>query len=273
MAIDSPYRLPGQAYLQAIDDESRRFVKALAEADPDGVVPSCPGWSAADLLFHLAEVQWFWGQLVRRRAPDPSVVTELDFPRPGSYADLLDLARRCSAELVSALAAADESEPTWTWLDSDRTTGFIRRRQAHEALIHRVDAELAAGLSAAPLDSALATDGVDEALQIMFGGIPEWASYTRTHGPVLVRTTDTDARWLTDVGTQSGVEPESGKQQVDMPTLAIRDDDASPVAHVSADAATLDRWLWGRAPISAVQTSGDQQALSAMTAVTATGID
>jgi uncharacterized protein (TIGR03083 family) len=273
MAFDTPYRLPGQAYLQAIDDESRRFIAALAEADADAGVPSCPDWSAADLLFHLAEVQWFWGQLVRRRAADPSALAALDFPRPGTYAELLDLARRCSAELVEVLAAAEEDEPTWTWLASDRTTGFIRRRQAHEALIHRVDAELAAGVSPAPLDSALATDGVDEALQIMFGGIPEWASYTRTHGPVLVRATDTGAQWLTDIGTQSGVEPESGEQQVDVPTLAFRDDDASPVAHVSADAATLDRWLWGRAPVSAVHSSGDEQTLSAMTAVIATGID
>jgi uncharacterized protein (TIGR03083 family) len=273
MPLDTPYRLPGRTYLRSIDDESHRFAAALAGADPAAVVPSCPDWTAADLLFHLAEVQWFWGQLVRRRAPDPSVLAQLDFPRPDAYADLLELTRRCTAELVDVLAAADEGEPTWTWLPTDRTTGFIRRRQAHEALIHRIDAELVAGASAAPLDGALATDGVDEALSIMFGGIPEWATYTRTHGPVQVHATDTGARWLTDVGVQSGVEPDSGQRQVDVPTLAVTDDDTAPIAHISADAATLDRWLWGRAAAGAVQTSGDGPTLSAFSAVISGGID
>ena len=42
------------------------------------------------------------------------------------------------------LEAADPAEEAWNWSD-DHTVGFILRRQAHEALVHRVDAELAAG--------------------------------------------------------------------------------------------------------------------------------
>ena len=33
----------------------------------------------------------------------------------------------------------------------DHTVGFIRRKQAHEALIHRIDAEVAAG-NRTPMD-------------------------------------------------------------------------------------------------------------------------
>ena len=44
------------------------------------------------------------------------------------------------------------------WAD-DKTVGYIRRRQAHEALIHRLDAELTAG-AVTPLDPDLAADGV-----------------------------------------------------------------------------------------------------------------
>ncbi|WP_238993563.1 hypothetical protein [Nocardioides caldifontis] len=58
----------------------------------------------------------------------------------------------------------------------DRTVGYIRRRQAHEALIHRLDAELTAGTVTA-LDPTLASDGVDEALDVMFGGCPPWGSF------------------------------------------------------------------------------------------------
>ena len=49
--------------------------------------------------------------------------------------------------------------------------GFVRRRQAHEALIHRIDAELTAGRRT-PVDPLLGADGVDEALRVMYGGVP-----------------------------------------------------------------------------------------------------
>ena len=52
------------------------------------------------------------------------------------------------------------AEEAWTWSD-DHTVGFILRRQAHEALVHRVDAEQAAGASR-ELDAELAADGVAE---------------------------------------------------------------------------------------------------------------
>ncbi len=48
------------------------------------------------------------------------------------------------------------------WAD-DKTAGYIARRQAHEALVHRLDAELTVG-DRTPLDPRLAADGVDEAL-------------------------------------------------------------------------------------------------------------
>ena len=52
------------------------------------------------------------------------------------------------------------------------------RRQPHEALIHRVDAELAAGAPTG-LDEALATDGVDEILTVMIDchDIPVWSRF------------------------------------------------------------------------------------------------
>src|SRR6185312_10928831 len=47
---------------------------ALADAverDPAAPVPSCPGWTAADLAWHLLEVQFFWATVVERRLQDP----------------------------------------------------------------------------------------------------------------------------------------------------------------------------------------------------------
>ena len=69
----------------------------------------------------------------------------------------------------TALAGTADDVTVWTWLDTDHSVGFVRRRQAHEALIHRLDAELTAGV-VTELDAGLATDGVLEAIEWMFGG-------------------------------------------------------------------------------------------------------
>ena len=64
-------------------------------------------------------------------------------PSPTSYADALTAFDEASSGLVAALRDADPADPAWTW-SKEQTVGFILRRQAHEALIHRLDAELAA---------------------------------------------------------------------------------------------------------------------------------
>ena len=265
------YRLSPDQFLEAIKSESARFGQLLADADPASRVPSCPDWDAADLLWHLTEVQWFWSTLVAERPRGPSVTEGRRPARPAGAAELSALFRWTSDGLVDALESADDTEAAWTWLESDQTVGFIRRRQAHEVLIHRVDAEQVVGEVTA-LDPALATDGVDEAVQIMFGGIPGWASFRRDHGPVGIRTSDTAAHWVVDIGRQSGVEPESG-EPVDEPTLAARDDDPAVVAELTGTAGNLDSWLWGRADPGGIARTGDAAALTAFDAVIRTGID
>src|SRR5262252_320635 len=55
----------GPDYLDHLARDSARFAAALRGAAPAAPVPSCPGWDSDDLLWHLAEVQWFWGTVVR----------------------------------------------------------------------------------------------------------------------------------------------------------------------------------------------------------------
>jgi len=58
-------------YLGHLASESARFADAIRLAPPAARVPSCPDWTADDLLWHLAEVQFFWGraQAGRRQVP------------------------------------------------------------------------------------------------------------------------------------------------------------------------------------------------------------
>ena len=65
--------MPSQIdYLEAIRRESARFAECMSRVAATAPVPSCPDWSAADLLWHLTEVQLFWAIIVRDRLDDPA---------------------------------------------------------------------------------------------------------------------------------------------------------------------------------------------------------
>ncbi len=68
--------------------------------------------------------------------------------------------------LTDAIRAAG-TEPVWAFGTLAPAT-FWARRQAHETMVHRADAELAAGRPVV-LDPALAADAIDEWLTIMAG--------------------------------------------------------------------------------------------------------
>lgn len=244
------------AHLQA---ESTRFGDVLADTDPTATVPSCPDWNAADLLWHLAEVQLFWGTIVRDRLDDPDLAEAAKSERPSDYGELLALYRRVSDELIEALANTADDVPVWTWFDADQSAGFIRRRQAHEALIHRLDAELTAGVPVTDFDPALATDGVTEVLEWMFSGVPEWGTQT-VDGPIgRLATTDTGGQWLVQIGRFSGTSLNTGNVYTDDPTLSLITDGESSFS-IDGNARDLDAWLWNRPTLSKITVEGDDAA-------------
>ncbi|HEU5037194.1 MAG TPA: maleylpyruvate isomerase family mycothiol-dependent enzyme [Nocardioides sp.] len=248
-------RLSNDDYLRHIRDDSARFRAVLAGCDPTARVPSCPDWDAADLLWHLGEVQHFWGTMLRQRPTGPDDYTHAR--RPETYAGLLDYFDQGSALLFAELDGVDPAAETWTW-SQDHTAGFIYRRQAHEALIHRLDAELTAG-AVTELDPALAADGVDEALDVMFGGCPPWGTFTPYDRFVRVDVTDTgDTVWV-QLGHFNGTDPESGDVHDSEDIHVVAAPGAEPAAVVSGPAGALDAWLWRRGDDSEVSVAGDRE--------------
>ena len=243
-------------YLTAVRRESARFLDCLTGADPEARVPSCPDWDAADLLWHLTEVQLFWTIVVRDRLRSPAAAELAKPPRPVSYAELLEAFPDATEQLVQALTEAGDDEEVWTWAD-EQTVGFVRRRQANEAFIHRLDAELVVG-SVTPLDADLAEDGVDEALTVMYGGHPEWATFHRSPGFGRVVSSDTGHHWDLTLGRLRGTSPNTGKTYDD-PTISVGPHDlhGTPSFTVTATAADLDAWLWKRPTLSAPVIVGD----------------
>jgi uncharacterized protein (TIGR03083 family) len=257
-------------YLADLRRESARFHACLAHADPGAPVPSCPGWTAADLLWHLTEVQSFWGNIVSGRLQEPDAAEVLK-PADIDYQGLLSAFQSASRALEQTLAATPDETRVWTWAD-DQTAGFVRRRQAHEALIHRLDAELTTD-QVTGLDPALATDGIDEALTVMYGGYPAWATFTPVEGTGRIVAVDTGVSWDLGLGRFSGTSPGSGRTYDD-PTVQVSAEPSSsePAFTVSGTAGELDIWLWKRPSPTEPTVTGDHDVAAFFLEVIAGGI-
>jgi uncharacterized protein (TIGR03083 family) len=164
-------------HIAALRDAGHLLAAAAERAGPSAPVPSCPGWQVRDLLRHTGYVhRWATEYVVGRHLTyreEPSEEELLESTGPGDDASLPDWFREGHARLVSALEQADPDLKCWTFLrGSPSPLAFWARRQAHETTIHRVDAQLAAGVPVAGLDTfapGLAADGIDE-LIMGFGG-------------------------------------------------------------------------------------------------------
>lgn len=258
-------------HLHHLDAESQRFGEVLRGTDPASRVPSCPEWDADDLLWHLADVHWFWGEIVRGGLVDLDQVEEVaDAERPDSLEETLAFYDRTRQALVTALAARAPADRAWTW-SAEQSVGWIRRRMAHEALVHRVDAELAAG-DRTPMDPALSADGVDEALRVMYGGSDDRSSFRPDPGRTLrLAASDTGDSWLVTLGRTSGAPGGSDADEPDL-GVAASDDGAPAAATLTATAADLDCWLWHRPPLAEVERVGDASVVADFEAVIAAGV-
>jgi uncharacterized protein (TIGR03083 family) len=249
-------RLEFDTYLDHIRTESTRFREVLAGCDPAAPVPSCPEWTAADLLWHLVGVQdwWSWCVANRPRSADDGY-PEPD--RPDSYDEMLSRYQQAAQALATALEEADPTEEAWTWKEDEHTVGFIYRRQAHEALIHRVDAELAAGVPITDLDPALAADGVQEVLDVMFGGNPAWGSFSGLDHYLRVDIDDVDQSVWVQLGTFTGTDPSSGEHVDEQDIRVVPDPGREPDAVIGGTAQALDLRLWRRGDGADTHLAGD----------------
>jgi hypothetical protein len=152
----------------------------------------------------------------------------------------------------------DAGTACWSWHAEGRSIGWVRRRQAHEALIHRVDAELAAG-DRTPLPGDLAADGVDEILRFMLDVHPlqPWAVFEPDGTTAVIALDDGSPSWAMSLGRFRGTSPTSGNTY-DLAALELVDDGvADPHAVIRGEAADIDLWLWGRGAVDRLRVEGD----------------
>jgi uncharacterized protein (TIGR03083 family) len=214
-ATTPPTLRPPEEYVDAVRTETAALIAAAEAAGADAPVPSCPEWTVSDLLAHIGRVQNWAASVVERRTTEPVRFRDLEKP-PEDAAGRLAYAREVGARLADALGSVAPGTPIWTFATDGYgvgTAGFWQRRQAHEAAVHRYDAQLAAG-SPAPVDMDRAADGIDELLTIM--GPRAFAEGLAGPTATLhLHCTDRDGEWLVRL-TDHGYEVERAHAKGDV---------------------------------------------------------
>jgi uncharacterized protein (TIGR03083 family) len=208
-------------------------LRELVPADPEAAVPSCPGWTVADLTRHVGEVYLHKTLAMREGAePDPWPPAELADEEP------LALLDRAYAGLLDEFDARKPEDPAVSWYIPDQTVGFWIRRMAQETVIHRIDAELGTGQPVAPVPADLAVDGIDELLKIFAAySVARWGAYfadilAGSPGRTYLVRTDGVA-WRVRTGPELfAVEDGAGDGTADVT--------------VSGPPEAVLRWLWNR---------------------------
>jgi uncharacterized protein (TIGR03083 family) len=219
-------------YLECLAADYARL-RAVALTSPGADVPTCPGWTVADLTRHVGEV-YLHKTTAMREGAEPD-----EWPPKGiENEDPIALLDRTYADLVEELTTRKPEEPSGTWYAPDQTVGFWIRRMAQETVVHRIDGELGAGQPIAPVPDDLAIDGIDELLKVFVAyGVAEWGSY---FGDVLDGSPGRTYRILAD-GKAWRVRTGPGE-------FSVEDGAGVGAADVTVSGAptAVLRWVWNR---------------------------
>jgi uncharacterized protein (TIGR03083 family) len=226
--------LTHEEYIAALREQAARFSTVLRHCDPGAAVPSCPDWTTLDLVRHVVQVYAHKAAVLRAGEAVPG--RDVDAAEGAQFPEALERHDAVVVDLADLLAGLDPEAPAWTWMEGagESTVGAWARRMAHEALMHRVDAELTAGVEVSPVDDVLPIDGVNEVLTWMAGDPDVVASAGVSAGSTGTLLLDHgDGAWLVELG--------DGEQLVTPSESGMRAD-----ARISGAPFALDLLLWGR---------------------------
>jgi uncharacterized protein (TIGR03083 family) len=224
------------SYLESLRENAPALAAAARAAGLDAAVPPCPDWDVEKLVRHIGRVQTSCGAVVRARG-------KVDFeglPAMPKGDGCIDAFEERAAELIAALEALPEDEPIWNWFGIDPPIpGFYHRRMAQELAVHRWDAQAAAG-APAPIDTALAADGIDE---VLAGFLAFDAESGDLGGSLHLHATDTESEWVIRNDEGGRLVATQGHEKAD--------------AAARGTASDLLLFLWNRVPASALDVVGD----------------
>ncbi|MEC9202767.1 MAG: maleylpyruvate isomerase family mycothiol-dependent enzyme [Actinomycetota bacterium] len=234
------HQLTNDSYLAHLAADGRALIAAV-EAAPDARVAACPEWTNTGLAEHVATVWNF--AIAQVESGDPSGPQRPSSDPDESMSNLLDRA-------VAVLSDADPDAPAWNWTD-DQRSGWWCRRMAHEASVHRWDAQEAAQ-TIEPIDADLATDGITELIEVGLRFRPRggW-DLEYPNGSLHLHRTDGEGEWLL-----TAVDGE----------LVATFEHAKGDAAARGTASDLLLYLWGRGRAT-LECFGDEELLDAWASV------
>lgn len=232
-------------FRECLASDYDRMRSVVAGGDRAAKVPSCPDWTLADLTDHTAFVFMHKTGAMRDGVESQDYPPTLPDPRPAP----LDLLAEAYAGLIAEFDRHQPQDAAGSWYTPDQTVSFWIRRMAQETVIHRVDAELAAGVPIAPIPDDLAADGIDEVLKVFLEFTSEaWNKYfdlAEADGRPIEITAD-GRSWL--------VRPTPER-------VLVTDGGGGAVARVSGTPTEVLLWAWRRAADDTVTIDGDAEAV------------
>jgi uncharacterized protein (TIGR03083 family) len=232
-------------YLDCLGSDYAALYAAASAAGLGAPVPSCPGWTVADLVTHVGEVYLHKVAAMRTMRWPDQWPPDFDGEQP------MALLARAYGELTAELTSREPDAPSLTWHRPDQTVRFWMRRMAQETVVHRMDAQLAAGVPVSKVPDDLAVDGVDEVLKLFLGyGSTSWP---REYAAAAGGNGDGKNAVAVVTGGRSWTVRPSPRD------AAVTDgaDSGAVRATITAEPEPMLRWLWGRAGDDAVRVTGD----------------
>jgi len=243
----------GPAYVDWLEAENQALVEA-ARLGVDALVPSCPGWSVRDLVFHHASFQsWITGLIVDRvQEPQAPLVAA----KPPKGKGILRWYEQIAAGLVVALRATDPATPVWG-VTAEHTAGAWARRQASESSVHRWDAQNAHDVCR-PIEHA--DDYLSELFGLLLPNLIANFGLAVPNGSMALSSVDDGRVWL--------VRPSDLDDADDVHAGDLADDDGDIAADVVVSGTSSDLLLamWNRT--SDVEIEGDLDVLRGWRAAT-----
>ncbi|MEU1281449.1 maleylpyruvate isomerase family mycothiol-dependent enzyme [Streptomyces sp. NPDC005805] len=258
-----------ERYCDEIEHLVRRLTALARDADPAAPVPTCPGWTVADLVRHHGTTHRWAAHTVRIRAAERVWARDVPLDLPDDPSGLPDWLARAADASLAVLRKADPDTPMWS-CGADQRVAHYPRRLLFEAVVHLADAELALGADPV-IEPGTAADGIEEFLENLpllphlAGPVAELPA-----GSLLLSARDSGAVWTISFGPDGFAwtpnRPAGPPVSHDHPSAADR-----PAAEVTADAADLLLLVYGRrAPGDpGITVTGDRPLLAAWRAATA----
>ena len=252
-------QLSADLYFAEVEANTAGLAEILAEYDQSLPIPTCPEWTLRQLVTHVGRAHRWAAEITRTRSEAFIPFREVpDGKLPDDRAEQRAWLRAGAARIVDAVREAG-TDLVWSFT-GPVPAGFWIRRMAHETLVHRADAQLAAGAEPESLiEAEVAADAIDEWLMLLAGGLgnaDERAKTLPAGAGLHIHATDDGlggrGEWMIrhDAGGLT-VEPGHGKGDAALtgPAASLllvmmrRRPVSDPAVTVYGDSAVVDGWL------------------------------